>query len=100
MREGYTQISDCVLFGNLDMQINWDLRGFGLSLQLLVHVSVRLSASWVMKMALSGFLWEAQIAVSSANILVLVLGLSANGKSLQYTEYRMGTKRSPVGLRF
>ena len=43
------------------------------------------------------FRCEVQNAVSSANILVLVLGVSAKGKSLQYTEYRMGESTEPCG---
>ena len=35
--------------------------------------------------------------MSSANILVLVLGVSAKGKSLQYTEYTMGESTEPCG---
>jgi hypothetical protein len=40
---------------------------------------------WTMLVAFSELLWEHQMAVSSANILVLVLWMSEMGKSLQYT---------------
>ncbi|KAH0815930.1 hypothetical protein GEV33_006861 [Tenebrio molitor] len=50
-----------------------------------------------MLVAFSQLLWEHQMAVSSANILVLVLWMSEKGKSLQYTMYSSGESTEPWG---
>jgi hypothetical protein len=72
--------------------MDWDLRGFGLILQVCVQVVM--SFRWPCRIlaAIAGFLWLVHTAVSSAKSLVFVRGASVTGKSLQYTMQRRGGK--------
>lgn len=64
--------------------MDWDLVGFGVTLHVLVQMVILSSWAWTSFAAFLAFLWDDQMAVSSAKSLVFVRGLSETGKSAQY----------------
>jgi hypothetical protein len=78
--------------------MDWDLRGFGLILQVFVQVVILFRWPCRILAAIAGFLWLVHTAVSSAKSLVFVRGASVAGKSLQRMQCREGGKGwSPEG---